>query len=172
MKIIPPGIPSGVIFPFAGPNIPAGYLACDGSTISRSQFANLFNAIGVAHGSGDGSTTFHLPDYRGRFLRGCDNFGSGAAGRDPDAASRTASNSGGNTGANVGAVQDESYKQHKHGSGNNPNYSNVNGNISVGSGTTGFANGTGSSSSQIATSNSGASETRPQNSGVIYIIKV
>ena len=47
-----------------------GYLLCDGRAVSRSTYANLFNAIGVNFGVGDGITTFNVPDYRGCFLRG------------------------------------------------------------------------------------------------------
>jgi microcystin-dependent protein len=171
MKINRSGVPTGHVIDFGGGECPAGYLLCDGSAVSMTAYAALFEAIGVRHGEGDGATTFHLPDRRGRFPRGADDMGSGAAGRDPDADARTASNSGGVTGNEPGTVQGEAYKLHKHGSGNNPNYSNKNGNISVGSGTTGFANGTGTSSSQIATSDSGANETRPQNQATIYAIK-
>ncbi len=60
-------------------------------------------------GEGDG-TTFHLPDLRGRFLRGVD----GGVGKDPDAASRVESNSGGNAGDTVGSVQGDEFKSHAH----------------------------------------------------------
>lgn len=48
------------------PNVPNGYLYEDGSAVSRTTYAALFAAIGTAHGTGDGSTTFNLPDSRGR----------------------------------------------------------------------------------------------------------
>lgn len=64
------GIPSGVVFPFAGSTAPYGYLVCDGRAISRTDYADLFMAIGTTYGIGDGATTFNLPDYRGSFLRG------------------------------------------------------------------------------------------------------
>lgn len=92
--------PIGTIIPVAG-ECPAGTLDTDGSAVSRTTYAKLFAKIGETHGEGDGSTTFHLPDYRGRFLRGVDD----GAGNDPDAASRTAMNTGGATGDNVGSVQ-------------------------------------------------------------------
>jgi microcystin-dependent protein len=94
-------MPSGVILPYGGATAPTGWLLCDGSTKSRTDYADLFAAIGTAHGSGDGSTTFHLPDLRGRFLRGV----SGASTNDPDRTTRTAANTGGNTGNLVGSVQ-------------------------------------------------------------------
>ena len=94
-------VPSGVVLSFAGATAPGGWLLCDGSLINRTTYATLFAAIGIAHGSGDGSTTFALPNYAGRFLRGRAN---GSA-NDPDRAGRTAAASGGATGDNVGSVQ-------------------------------------------------------------------
>lgn len=58
--------PVGVIEAFAGVNAPAGWLFCDGSAISRVQYPELFSALSTTYGSGDGSTTFNLPDMRGR----------------------------------------------------------------------------------------------------------
>ena len=60
----------GAIIPFAGNNIPDGYLLCDGSAVSRTTFRNLFNVIGSTYGGGDGSTTFNIPDLRGRTIVG------------------------------------------------------------------------------------------------------
>jgi phage-related tail fiber protein len=97
-------IPAGSIIPFAGPaeNIPAGWMLCDGSAVNRSTYANLYNAIGVAWGTGDGSTTFNLPDLRGMFLRGV--AGTDTIG-DPDAGTRLANAQGGNSGNLVGSYQ-------------------------------------------------------------------
>lgn len=64
---------------------PAGWLICFGQAVSRTTFAALFAAIGVTFGAGDGSTTFNLPDARGRGLIGLDNLGGVAAGRLPAA---------------------------------------------------------------------------------------
>ncbi len=104
------GVPPGTILNFGGISIPSGYLICDGSAISRTTYASLFNSIGVAFGAGDGATTFNLPDLRGRFVRGVD----GLANIDPDKASRTAMNAGGNTGNNVGSVQSDAFQGHGH----------------------------------------------------------
>ena len=101
--------PAGVVSPFAGPveNIPAGWLLCDGSEISRTEYANLYDAIGVCWGIGDGATTFNLPDLRGLFLRGV----SGESGNDPDAEERLVLNdNGGNTGNNVGSYQSDAIR--------------------------------------------------------------
>lgn len=63
-------IPPGTVLSFAGASAPAGWELCDGRAVSRTTYAALFAAIGTAHGSGDGSTTFNIPDYRWTFLRG------------------------------------------------------------------------------------------------------
>jgi microcystin-dependent protein len=107
-------IPPGVIQAFGGGTVPSGWLLCDGSTASRSTYAGLFAAVGVVNGQGDGSTTFHLPDLRGRFLRGADNMGTGAAGRDLGVGERTPANTGGATGATVGSVQAAATLAHTH----------------------------------------------------------
>jgi len=59
-------IPPGLLVPFAGSNVPSGWLLCDGSAVSRTAYANLFSAIGVTWGAGDGVATFNIPDLRGR----------------------------------------------------------------------------------------------------------
>lgn len=104
---------AGMIAPFAGPadsdKIPDGWLLCDGKAVKRSDYQKLYNAIGVAWGKGDGSTTFNLPDLRGMFLRGVlgDNTKKDEDGNlmDPDVNSRLSTNLGGNTGNNVGSYQ-------------------------------------------------------------------
>ena len=66
-------IPSGAVFYFAASTAPTGYLKANGAAISRTTYAALFAAIGTTFGSGDGSTTFNLPDLRGEFIRGWDD---------------------------------------------------------------------------------------------------
>ena len=63
-------VPSGTIIQFAGKTIPDGYLSCNGALVSRTQFADLFSAIGTTWGTGDGKTTFKLPNMHHRFLEG------------------------------------------------------------------------------------------------------
>jgi microcystin-dependent protein len=154
-------VPSGSIMAFAGSTIPIGWIICDGTEVSRVTYADLFASIATSWGQGNGTSTFNLPDLRGRFLRGVD----GIAGNDPDAATRTALNIGGNTGNNVGSYQLDDLKAHNHtfhdiaypGNpfGNNPGYT------------------LGSQARQTYnTSSTGGSETRPKNAYVIYIIKL
>jgi microcystin-dependent protein len=59
-------IPVGMISPYGNATPPSGWLVCDGSAVSRSTYSDLFNVISTTYGSGDGSTTFNLPDLRGR----------------------------------------------------------------------------------------------------------
>jgi microcystin-dependent protein len=66
-------MPAGGICDFAMPTPPAGWLKCNGATISRTTYAELFGAIGTTFGAGNGSTTFKLPDFRGEFRRGWDD---------------------------------------------------------------------------------------------------
>ena len=68
---------------YAGPAsaIPAGWLLCTGAPVSRTTYATLFAVIATAYGVGDGSTTFNLPDKRGRVSAGADNMGGSAANR-------------------------------------------------------------------------------------------
>lgn len=66
------GVPTGAVLPFAGESAPDGYLICDGSSISRTNYADLFSVIGCCYGSGNGSSTFSIPDLRGEFIRGLD----------------------------------------------------------------------------------------------------
>lgn len=65
--------PIGTILPIAHTNIPTGYLECNGVAISRTTYSNLFSLVGTVWGAGDGSTTFNLPDFRGKFMRGYDH---------------------------------------------------------------------------------------------------
>lgn len=58
--------PIGQVTQYAGSSVPAGWLFCTGQQVSRTTFARLFARIGTAFGAGDGSTTFTLPDFRGR----------------------------------------------------------------------------------------------------------
>lgn len=65
--------PAGVVLMHAASTAPTGWLECNGAAVSRTTYATLFAAIGTTWGAGDGSTTFHLPDLRGEFVRGWDH---------------------------------------------------------------------------------------------------
>lgn len=72
---------SGMLMPYAGSSAPSGWLLCYGQAISRSTYSDLFSAISTTYGSGDGSTTFNVPDFRGRAAFGKDDMGGSAASR-------------------------------------------------------------------------------------------
>lgn len=69
-------IAPGFVMPFAANADPEGWLFCNGATVSRTTYANLFKAIGTLYGAGDGSTTFHLPNSIDRFIEGSGTAGS------------------------------------------------------------------------------------------------
>jgi microcystin-dependent protein len=91
------GVPSGSMTAFGGTSAPAGWLMCDGSAVSRTTYASLWTAIGTTFGAGDGSSTFNIPDLRGRVIAGQDDMGGSAA-------SRLTTAAGGVDGATLGAV--------------------------------------------------------------------
>lgn len=108
------GVPIGAIMPFAGINVPDGYLLCDGSEVERAKYSRLYDAIGSTYGLATlGVNTFKLPDLRGRFALGRDNMdndgtvpvlaggyvdaGGGTAGRVTDTNATTLGGSGGDS---------------------------------------------------------------------------
>lgn len=72
-------LPVGSIVPFGSDTVPQNWLLCDGHAVSRTEYAELFSVIGGNYGVGDGSTTFNLPDLRGRLPLG-KGTGTGAGG--------------------------------------------------------------------------------------------
>lgn len=73
--------PIGVPKPYLGSTAPVSHIFCFGQAISRTTFADVFAVLGTTYGAGDGSTTFNVPDLRGRVFAGRDNMGGAAAGR-------------------------------------------------------------------------------------------
>jgi microcystin-dependent protein len=73
--------PTGMLTPYAGTTAPDGWLLCAGQAVSRSTYAGLFAVVSTTYGSGDGSTTFNIPDLRGRTAVGKDDMGGTAANR-------------------------------------------------------------------------------------------
>jgi microcystin-dependent protein len=168
------GMPPGAITAFGGTNAPIGWILCDGRAVSRTAYARLFAAIGTSWGNGDGSTTFNVPDTRGLFLRGVDGSPvTGSANRDPDRASRQ-----------IGSIQSDALQGHYHNV--RMRDTDVNGiaaNIALGAfGSGGFAHvqttevGNSYLAKSLRTDGANgiprvASETRPQNACVNYLIK-
>lgn len=78
--------PIGTVNMYAGGTAPTGWLMCNGQAVSRTTYADLFDAIGVTFGSGDGTTTFNVPDLRDRMAIGAGNlYNLGATGGSKDA---------------------------------------------------------------------------------------
>jgi len=163
-------MPSGMIMPFAGTSAPTSWLACNGAAISRSTYATLYNAIGTTWGTGDGSTTFNVPDLRGMFLRGTGTNATGS--------------SSGAVGPSVGTYAADTYLNHSHtatstDSGHTHSINSTGPNGAGGGGLPGFGTGTTYSTNTgtanitttVATSTTGGTETKPKNYGVLYIIK-
>lgn len=146
--------PTGSIVAYSGTSAPAGWLLCNGASVSSTTYSALSGVLGGAYGVGSG--VFNLPDFRGRFLRGVD----GAAGNDPDSASRTIMNTGGNAGNAIGSIQGDAFQSHVHTiftAANAAGGSGV-GSVGGGSGIPGGSAGT-------------STETRPKNAYVNFIIK-
>lgn len=151
----------GTLIPYAGTSAPTGFLSCDGSAISRSTYSALYLAIGTTWGSGNGTTTFNLPDLRGSFLRGS------GAGLNPSP--RT-----------VGSYEADAYLNHTH-TITDPGHVHTVPFYNSGQGTpfSGSAITAGSSSSTtlantgitVNTSTTGDTETRPKNYAALYCIK-
>lgn len=162
------GSPAGIIAPFAGTSAPTGWLACQGQAVSRTTYATLFAAISTTWGSGDGSTTFNLPDLRGMFLRGTGTNGTGS--------------SSGAVGPSVGAYAADTYLNHGHGitdpgHSHTVNASELFNSVGSGTGTNAWKNSGSTSTNSnntgisVNTSTTGGTETKPKNYGVLYIIK-
>tara|TARA_R110001632_G_scaffold88142_1_gene190957 strand:- start:185 stop:943 length:759 start_codon:yes stop_codon:yes gene_type:complete len=77
-------MPTGSIMSFAGASAPTGYLLCDGAAIARQAGGSdtaLFTLLGITYGAGDGSSTYNIPDLRGRVIAGQDDMGGASANR-------------------------------------------------------------------------------------------
>ena len=152
--LAPALVPSGGVVAFMKNSIPTGFLNCNGASISKTTYPELFAVIGYDYGGS--ADNFSLPDLRGEFLRGTD---SGAA-IDPDAATRT-DRGDGTTGDVVGSKQPSEVLSHAHGGTFR---------ILAGGGSTGYAAGANGKYDR-STSANGGNETRPRNVAVVYCIK-
>lgn len=100
--------PAGTVNSYAGSTAPTGWLLCAGQAVSRTTYADLFSVVSTTYGSGDGSTTFNLPDLRGRAPFGKDDMNGSAA-------SRITSGVSGITGTTLGAAGgDQNLHSHTH----------------------------------------------------------
>jgi microcystin-dependent protein len=152
-------LPAGAVQAFAMNSAPTGWLAADGTAVSRSTYASLFGAIGTTYGAGDGSTTFALPDLRGIFVRG-----SGSQTIDGITYNKT-----------FAAREGDAFQGHHHDSDDSIGTNTASGAFS------GFRTGSGTGMNRSSVLNaitdgtSGtprtASETRPANIAMLYCIK-
>lgn len=140
-------LPPGAVSAFAVQSAPSGWLICNGQAVPRLTYPNLFAAIGTSFGSGDGTTTFNVPDLRGEFIRGWDS------GRGVD------------SGRGFGTWQSDDYKSHSHGLpiGRDGSLSM----FSLDKDTP----GNDSYSKTERSAPSGGNETRPRNIALLYCIK-
>ena len=136
-------VPAGAIMAFAMNGAPTGWLAADGTAVSRSTYATLFAAIATTYGVGDGATTFNVPDLRGYFVRG------------------TGTNSDGTASGTFGAKQADELKSHTH----TYTFKSTTGGSSAGGDPNSITNTT------VNTGATGGTETRPKNIAMFYCIK-
>jgi microcystin-dependent protein len=111
-----PLVPAGAIMPFGGEEAPQGWLFCDGSEVQKSDYTELYNAIGFNFKdasllSDAGVNTFALPDLRGRFALGLDNMGGPSANRVTNIAADAI---GGNAGSETKNINVENLPEHEH----------------------------------------------------------
>jgi microcystin-dependent protein len=138
-------VKTGTIIAFGASSAPSDYLECNGNAVSRSTYATLFGVIGTSFGTGDGSTTFNLPDLRGEFVRGWDH-GKGT-----------------DSGRAFASAQSDELEAHTHTVAQGP-----------GGGTAGgpmIESGTSSQTHSTTSSSTGGTETRPRNIALLYAIK-
>ncbi len=158
----------GQVGTFAMSTCPSGWVSADGSAVSRTvTYGGLYSAIGTTWGTGDGTTTFNVPDLRGTFLRGTGTNGTGS--------------SSGAVGPSVGTYAADTYLNHSHAI-TDPTHThtvqainNASGGGSFNTGGNGvlsiFNTGASSTGITVNTSTTGGTETKPKNYGVLYCIK-
>ncbi len=160
---------AGIIAPWPTAAAPSGWLACNGAVVSRVTYARLFSRIGTTYGAGDGSSTFHLPDLRGEFIRGLDQ------GRGVD------------TGRTLGSLQDDDLAPHVHSgvtsvNGSHTHTVGIETNFTAGSemaAGVGYAQGAlavqtssgGSHTHTVTIESAGGAESRPRNIALLYCVK-
>lgn len=179
----------GMVAPFAMNSAPSGWLKCNGQAVSRTTYSALFNAIGTLYGSGDGSTTFNLPDLRGEFVRGFDDGRGVDVGRTFGSAQSSANKAHTHTGSTNSAGSHThsmgSAGNHRHSFTYARNDNDNSGGWSLGGDAayndtdyTNYAgshthtiNSSGDHTHTITIDSSGESEARPRNIAMLYCIK-
>mgnify|MGYP003119600907 CR=1 FL=1 len=144
------GSPAGSVIYHAANTAPSGFLKANGAAVSRSTYAALFTAIGTTFGSGDGSSTFNVPDLRGEFMRGWDD------------------SRGIDSGRSFGSAQADKFKQHNHSADAKTDYYTYYGSDKFYSVRT---SGAGGAHYTKYVNNTGGTETRPRNIALLACIK-
>ncbi|WGM37713.1 phage tail protein [Caulobacter sp. NIBR1757] len=159
---------AGMIMMWGGlaDQIPAGWLLCDGTAVSQTQYANLYTAVQNLYGANPPEGEFYLPDLRGRFVRGVDD----GAGRDPDVATRTDMQDPSVLSSTVGSVQSHAFQNHDHGYYEVEGQSNIPDSGGIKNGHD-YINTDATSDVADSSTYSVSSETRPINAYLYYIIQ-
>ena len=145
-------LPPGAIVPYAGTAAPTGWILCYGQAVSRATYASLFAATGTTYGAGDGSTTFNLPDLRGRVVAGKDDMGGSAASRLTNSDTGNPGVNGTTLGATGGA------DRHTLTTAQMPSHSHSYLTLTAGAG---VAGGSGFAGTSLTTGGAGSSEAHP-----------
>ena len=119
------GIPTGTIVPWSASSVPTGFLECNGANVSRSTYSGLFAVIGTTYGSGDGSSTFGLPDLQDNVAVGKSNNKALASTGGANTVSSAGNISGSTANATLSTAQLASHS-HPQGRGNPGSVSNAN----------------------------------------------
>ena len=185
----PDSVPTGCVFCRAAASVPAGYLECNGAAVSRSTYSALFAVIGTTYGSGNGSSTFNLPDLRGEFVRGFDNGRGVDSGRSINNPQGSANQSHNHSYGNAGiTVSGANHKHNIRGFSLQPSIANVgitlgsgqgyqigyrtNDNVLTGDAVKFSGNLSMTGTVGITINNTGGNESRPRNVAMMYIIRI
>jgi len=168
-----PAIPVGAVEAFAGSSAPNGWLLCDGTAVSRTTYSSLFSVVSTTFGVGDGSTTFNVPDLRGRVPMGAGTgTGLNASGTGaPTGTAQTARTRGAWGGEETHLLTTAEMPAHTHSPNGQADFLTWDGgNLGVASGG-GLAQATGSPSTTGSTGGGGRHAVIPPFVVVNYIIK-
>ena len=164
------GIPTATIVPWSSASVPSGFLECDGSAVSRTTYATLFGIVGTTYGSGDGSTTFNVPDLADNVPVGKSNNKALASTGGANTVTSTGNVGGSTANATLSTPQ---LASHSHSSGANPGggYSNDGGPEGRNSNTGSSGSGGGHSHNMSANFSGDATSVLQPYLTIMYIIK-
>jgi microcystin-dependent protein len=173
--VINNSVPTGALLMWSTGSVPSGWLLCDGAAVSRTTYSTLFGVIGTTFGSGDGSTTFNLPDYQNRAPFGAGGlYALGTTGGSKDAV--VVSHSHTATSTSTSTVTDPGHR-HQVGTGNRDSVGSLLSTLVSGSGTntslanTGISVATSTSTTVNSTGSSGTDANMPPYLAINFIIK-